>query len=73
MRVNEHNAAALDATVLDAELAALWPDFPAELRKAYPRMSQVYRETVDLRTGARTLASAEQLAADSLADLAAGR
>lgn len=73
VRVNEHNAAALDATVLDAELAALWPDFPAELRKAYPRMSQVYRETVDLRTGARTLASAEQLAADSLADLAAGR
>ncbi len=72
IRVTEENAAALDAAAPDAELSALWPQFPAELRLAYPRLSYVYRETVDLRTGARTLATPEELAAASLAVLRAG-
>lgn len=73
VRVTEPNARALDAAVLDAELAALWPEFPSDLRRAYPRMSHVYRQTVDLDTGTRVLATAEDLAAASLADLYAGR
>jgi hypothetical protein len=65
--VTAANAATLDAAAPDAELAAAWPDWPRDLRAAYPLASVVFRARVELSDGTVTRAAAHEIAADSIA------
>jgi hypothetical protein len=67
VRVTAANAATLDAAAPDAELAAAWPDWPRDLRAAYPLASVVFRARVELSDGTVTRAAAHEIAADSIA------
>lgn len=55
VRLTPENAAGMKATVLDAELTALWPEAQALLRAVdehYPLATWIFRERRDLATGA---------------------
>lgn len=64
VRLTPDNAAGMRTAPLDAELLALWPEAAAVLPaidRRYPLATWIFRESVDLSTGARTVATLPEL------------